>query len=68
MDQQRLLDVVSDIYAKRGVAADQLPYTEEFEEQYAEVVRRTACGMTKSQFWRMLANARKRGALPRLKR
>ena len=55
--------MVAETYAKRGVAA----YTKEFDELYTEVIQRTGAAMTRADFWRLLANARKRGVLPRLK-
>ena len=63
-----LLATLAECYQQLGVAADQLPYTEGFERLYEEVQRLTGMVLTRAEFWRMLANARKRGALPRLTR
>ncbi len=68
MDKTALLSALADCYLQHGVAADQLPYTEEFEQLYEDVQRRTSSTLTRAEFWRLLANARKRGALPRLSR
>jgi hypothetical protein len=43
-----------------------LPYTEEFERLYEEVQRRAGGTLSRAEVWRLLANARKRGTLPRL--
>ena len=66
MDKTALLSTLADCYRQHGVTADQLPYTEEFERLYEDVQRRTNSTLSRSEFWRLLANARKRGALPRL--
>jgi hypothetical protein len=68
MDRTALLSALAECYRHQGVAADQLPYTQEFERLYEEVQRRTGAVLTRAAFWRLLANARKRGALPRLTR
>jgi hypothetical protein len=68
MDSAALVSVVADVYGRRGVPADQLPYTEDFEQLYAEVLRRTGAKASRAELWRLLANARKRGRLPRLRR
>jgi hypothetical protein len=67
MDRTTLLLVLAECYQHLGVAADRLPYTEEFEQLYEEVLGRTGVGLTRAELWRMLANARKRGALPRVR-
>jgi hypothetical protein len=61
-----LLCTLTECYQRQGVATDQLPYTEEFERLYEEVQRRTGGTLSRAEVWRLLANARKRGALPRL--
>lgn len=66
LDKMALLSTLADCYRQHGVAADQLPYTEEFERLYEDVLRRTNSTLTRAEFWRVLANARKRAALPRL--
>ncbi len=63
-----VVSVLAEVYAQRGVPADQLPYTDEFEGLYAEVTRRTGVPLSRAQFWRLIANARKRGVLPRVAR
>ncbi len=68
MDRTALLSVLAECYQRQGMAADQLPYTEEFEWLWEEVQRSTGAVLTQAEFWRLLANARKRGALPRLGR
>jgi hypothetical protein len=68
MDRAAVLFALAECYRQQGVAADQLPYTEEFAQLQDEVQRRTGLNLTQAQFWRLLANARKRGALPRLAR
>jgi hypothetical protein len=47
-----------------GVATDRLPYTNEFDSLYGQWVIRTDVQLSRSQFWHMLTNARKRGQLP----
>lgn len=64
MDQTVLLSTLAECYRRRGVAADRLPYTEEFERLYDEVQRKTGTALTRAELWRTLVNARKRGALP----
>ncbi len=61
-----IVPVLAEVYAHRGVAADQLPYTDVFEDMYEEVTRRTGEPLSRSEFWRIIVNARKRGALPRV--
>ena len=68
MDKMALLSALADCYRRQGVAADQLPYTEEFERLWEDVQGRTGTALTRATFWRLLANARKRGMLPRLTR
>ena len=67
MEQSNLKAVLAEIYVKQGVPADQLPYSDDFESLYREVQQRTTTSMTRAEVWRHLANARKRGQLPRLK-
>jgi hypothetical protein len=64
----RSVSVLAECYRRLGVAADQLPYTEEFDRLFEEVQSQTGAALTRAEFWRLLANARKRGALPRLTR
>jgi hypothetical protein len=59
---------MAECYSLPGVAADQLPYTPEFDQLWEEVQRRTGAVLTLAAFWRLLTNARKRGVLPRLAR
>jgi hypothetical protein len=68
MERTAVLAALVEVYRQQGVAADQLPYTEVFERLYSEVQRRTGTVLTRADCWRMLANARKRGVLPRLTR
>jgi hypothetical protein len=68
MDRTALLLALAECYRRQGVAADQLPYTEEFEQLFDEVQRQMGLALTRAEFWRLLASARKRGALPRLAR
>jgi len=68
MEFSVVVSVLAEVYANRGVAADQLPYTDEFEDIYTEVTRRTGVPLTRAQLWRVIANARKRGVLPRVSR
>ncbi len=68
MDHSVLLSALAHCYQEVGVAADQLPYTAEFERLHAEFEHRTAAGLTRAQLWRLLGNARKRSVLPRLTR
>jgi hypothetical protein len=68
MDRTAVLSALAECYRHQGVAADQLPYTEEFDQLHEEVQRRTGLALTRAEFWRLLANARKRGVLPRLAR
>ena len=68
MDTAALRSLAAEVYNRHGVPADQLPYTEDFEQLYADFVRRSAANPGRAQFWRLLVNARKRGQLPRLKR
>ena len=66
MDRTALLYALAECYRHQGVATDQLPYTQEFERLYEEVQRRTVGILSRAEVWRLLANARKRGTLPRL--
>lgn len=68
MHRDAVVSVLADVYADRGVPADRLPYTDDFEAVFAELVRRTGEPLTRADCWQLLANARKRGALPRLSR
>jgi hypothetical protein len=68
MDRTALLPTLAECYRLHGVAADQLPYTDAFERLYAEVQNQTGQALTRAEFWQLLANARKRGMLPRLTR
>jgi hypothetical protein len=68
MDRTALLSAMAECYVHQGVAADQLPYTEQFERLWEAVQIRTGEALTRAEFWRLLANARKRGVLPRLAR
>lgn len=68
MTQTTFLSTLAEVYAERGVPADQLPYTEQFEELYLDVLQRTGATLSRAEIWRELANARKRSRLPRLKR
>jgi hypothetical protein len=68
MNQTTLLSTVAECYREYGVAADLLPYTDQFENLWQEVLNRTGANMTRAEFWHILVNARKRGVLPRLVR
>lgn len=68
MGSEKVVTVLAEVYAERGVPADRLPYTEDFEAMFAEVVRRTGESLTRADFWRRLTDARKRGVLPRVAR
>jgi hypothetical protein len=66
MEQAVLVSVLAEEYERCGLAADRLPYTDKFEEMYENVITRTGSAIDRAEMWRLLANARKRGALPRL--
>jgi hypothetical protein len=53
-------------YGTVGVPTDQLPYTPAFEELVGLVQELTGEEVEARECWRLLANARKRGLLPRL--
>ena len=50
VDNADLLSALAEAYSERGVAADQLPYTAEFDQLYEEVRRRTGATLTRSEF------------------
>jgi hypothetical protein len=64
MDHSTLLPTLAECYHRQGIAADQLPHTEEFERLYQEVQRQSGAALTRAEFCRTLVNARKRGILP----
>jgi hypothetical protein len=66
MEPNVIVPILAEVHARRGVAADRLPYTDVFEDVYEEVTRRTGEPLSRAEFWRIIANARKRGALPRV--
>ncbi len=53
-------------YLAIGVPTDNLPYSPEFEDLYKNVLTSTGVSLPRSDCWRLLARARKRGLLPRL--
>ena len=68
MEQTDIVTALGHAYQERGIPADQLPYTEDFEDLYTDVLRRTGSMVSRAEFWRILANARNCGGLPRLRR
>jgi hypothetical protein len=68
MERTAVLAVLAEAYRNRAIAADQLPYTDDFEALYRDVVDRTGTAMTRAEFWHAVTYARKRGLLPRLMR
>jgi hypothetical protein len=66
LDRMALLPALAECYRRQGVAADQLPYTDEFNRLYEAVLSQTGASLTRVEIWRLLANARKRGVLPGL--
>jgi hypothetical protein len=48
MDQMALQSAMAECYRQLGVAADQLPYTEQFERLYDEVQRQTGAVLTRA--------------------
>lgn len=68
MKQKSIVLVLVEVYELNGVPADQLPYTDDFESLYAEVVKQTGETLSRSECWKLLATTRKRGKLPRVSR
>jgi len=68
MNDQHVIERLAAAYERIHVPADQLPYTDEFEFLYEEIVVEPGLVMSRSEFWRFLASVRKRGKLPRLVR
>jgi hypothetical protein len=57
--------LVSELYAPSTLTLDDLPYTAEFEQLYTEFVTRSERQLSRHEFWRAMANARKAGRLVR---
>jgi len=57
--------LLMDLYVQRGIPADQLPYTDDFEWIYGQL---QDAGDTRTRFdvYRRLLNLRKSGRLPRV--
>ena len=68
MELGEVVSVLAEEYERCGLAADRLPYTDEFEALYQSVTTRTGAPLARSEMWQLVTNARKRGALPRLRR
>jgi hypothetical protein len=68
---QELVDEVTEAiiryYPKLGLAVDELPYTQEFDELYEKVKKVVEVRVTKHQLWKLLLRARKRGRLQRIR-
>ena len=62
------IGILVDIYAGYAATLDDLPYTEEFEQLYAEFQARTGLGIERRYVWRALSNCRKAGRLIRKER
>jgi hypothetical protein len=58
-------DLIRHEYSELKEAVDALPYTDSFEVLFSHVCQRTGCTITRSDFWRRLANMRKNQELPR---
>ena len=68
MEREAVVNSLVGVYKAIGVPADRLPYTDEFEALYLEFVMQIGEQFTRAECWFLLANARKRGLLPRLVR
>ena len=64
--EERVMATLITQYQAIGVPTDRLPYSPEFEELYHRVLTSTGAPLGRSDCWRLLAKARKRGWLPRL--
>ena len=60
--------LVRELYTRSSRTVDDLPYTDEFDQLYAEFVTRSGRRITQHDFWRAIANARKAGRLMRKRR
>ncbi len=61
-------EIIADLYAAANRTVDDLPYSDEFEAMFTAFCARTGREMTRHQFWRALANARKASRLIRKER
>ncbi len=60
--------IVTELYVRTRKTVDDLPYTDEFEQLYAEFCERSGRDWTRHAFWRLLSNARKASRLTRKER
>ena len=61
-------EIIVELYAAANRTVDDLPYTDEFEAMFMEFCERTGRDMTRHEFWKALANARKASRLIRQER
>lgn len=61
-------EIIAELYAAANRTVDDLPYTDEFEAIFTEFCARTSRDMTRREFWKALANARKASHLIRKER
>ena len=60
--------IIVELYVTTKRTVDDLPYTGEFEAMFSEFCSRTGREMTRHEFWKVLANARKASRLIRKER
>lgn len=61
-------EVLIELYERTASTVDNLPYTDEFENLYADFLIRTGLTMTRRDVWKALTGCRKSSRLVRKKR
>ena len=61
-------DTLIELYSRTAKTADDLPYTEEFEQLYTAFIARSGLIMTRHDVWRTLTNLLKARRLVRKER
>jgi hypothetical protein len=61
-------DILIDLYGRTDKTADDLPYSESFEQLYTAFIARSGLIMTRHDVWRALTNLRKARRLARKER
>ena len=59
------LGILADVYAGKSATLDDLPYKDEFEQLYGELLARTGLIIERRYVWKALCNCRKAGRLAR---
>ncbi len=68
MNKKPLESILADEYSRRGVPADRLPYSPDFDAILEAVCRRAGVGLAPAEFWKLILSMRKTGMLPRVGR